>query len=317
SNAPEISYVAGHMLLGAEIDGTFVFHLGDALSSVRDVVDDTGAVIKSFEFDEYGNLLNATGSGPASPKTWIGGLSVNDDRADSGMFNMGHRNYAAGVLGRFISRDPIGHAGDLNLYSYPTNPVQFTDSSGLNPTAIAIGAGVVAFYVYKGYGEPWIAGQSPPTDQEIASSLQAVPPEVQAQFKEILDYYREIYADNTSTFCHYAADGVRGSLEKKFRGKPGFENFRFNQDRTWHSYLRAPTNYATVTCNRGTPKDESDDVTLYLYAGSDRIYRGISVPRVSPRKVEPGEWTFEKWPPPPPGVNPLPPTGGNPRTRLE
>ena len=133
SNAPEISYVAGHMLLGAEIDGTFVFHLGDALSTVRDVVNDSGTVIKSFEFDEYGNLLSATGSGTTSPKTWIGGLSVNDDRADSGMFNMGHRNYAAGVLGRFISRDPIGHAGGLNLYGYPTNPVNALDPVGLSP----------------------------------------------------------------------------------------------------------------------------------------------------------------------------------------
>jgi RHS repeat-associated protein len=134
SGAPTISYIQGSGgIIGAEIDGDFVFHLGDALSTVRDVVDDTGAVIKSFEFDEYGNLLSATGTGDTSPKTWIGGLSVNDDRADSGMFNMGHRNYAAGVLGRFISRDPIGHAGNLNLYAYPTNPVRFTDPSGLQP----------------------------------------------------------------------------------------------------------------------------------------------------------------------------------------
>ena len=118
----------------AEIDGEFVFHLGDALSTVRDVVDDSGAVIKSFEFDEYGNLLDSSGTGTTSPKTWIGGLSVNDDRADSGMFNMGHRNYAAGVLGRFISRDPIGHRGGLNLYSYGgNNPVNYTDYNGLNP----------------------------------------------------------------------------------------------------------------------------------------------------------------------------------------
>jgi hypothetical protein len=50
------------------------------------------------------------------------------------MFNMGHRNYAAGVLGRFISRDPIGFAGGLNLYSYPTNPINFVDPSGLDGT---------------------------------------------------------------------------------------------------------------------------------------------------------------------------------------
>lgn len=60
-------------------------------------------------------------------------LSVNDDTADSGMYNMGHRNYAGGVLGRFVSRDPIGHAGGLNLYNYTTSPVNQVDPAGLQP----------------------------------------------------------------------------------------------------------------------------------------------------------------------------------------
>jgi len=39
-----------------------------------------------------------------------------------------------GVLGRFISRDPIGHRGGLNLYSYADNsPVSMTDHAGLQP----------------------------------------------------------------------------------------------------------------------------------------------------------------------------------------
>ena len=141
ASAPTISYISGRMILGAEIDdGTgpeFVFHLPDALGSTRDVVDSSGNVIRSFEHDEYGNLISSwsSGTGAATPKTWIGGLSVNDDTADSGLWNMGHRNYAAGVLGRFISRDPIGFNGSsMNLYAYPTNPVSFTDSSGLNPS---------------------------------------------------------------------------------------------------------------------------------------------------------------------------------------
>lgn len=60
-------------------------------------------------------------------------MSVNAGRADSGMFDRGHRNYAAGVLGRFISRDPIGHADGLNLYAYPTNLVTAVDPAGLQP----------------------------------------------------------------------------------------------------------------------------------------------------------------------------------------
>lgn len=152
SNSPSISYVSGHMIMGCEIDGEFVYFLNDALSTVRDLVSyNSGSseweVLRSYEFDEYGNHLSGSGSGtgPSSPKTFVGGLSVNDDTADSGMFNMGHRNYAAGVLGRFISRDPIGHAGSsLNLYAYPTDPVSFVDPNGLrsmDPTGFILGAG--------------------------------------------------------------------------------------------------------------------------------------------------------------------------------
>gem|GEM_PF-137075 len=43
-----------------------------------------------------------------------------------------------GVLGRFISRDPIGFSGGLNLYAYTTNPVNYVDPSGLE--SIASGA---------------------------------------------------------------------------------------------------------------------------------------------------------------------------------
>ena len=44
---------------------------------------------------------------------------------------MRHRWYDA-QLGRFLSQDPIGHAGGLNLYSYVgNNPTTFNDPSGL------------------------------------------------------------------------------------------------------------------------------------------------------------------------------------------
>ena len=69
-------------------------------------------------------------------------FAMNDGEADSRLWNMGHRNYADGVLGRFISRDPIGHAGDLNLYSYTANPVNVVDPSGLGPVELVVGGAV-------------------------------------------------------------------------------------------------------------------------------------------------------------------------------
>ena len=74
SGSPTVSYISGHMILGAEIDGDFVFHLGDALSTVRDVVDDQGPSIRSFEFDEYGNPISTSGSGTVSSQNlrrWV------------------------------------------------------------------------------------------------------------------------------------------------------------------------------------------------------------------------------------------------------
>jgi RHS repeat-associated protein len=94
-----------------------------------------GAVVQSYEFNEHGIPMPGSGSGTGtfSPKTYQGGLSVNDDRNDSGLYLMGHRHYAA-ELGRFISRDPIGFAGGLNLFNgAATNPVTFVDPSGMGP----------------------------------------------------------------------------------------------------------------------------------------------------------------------------------------
>ena len=112
------------------------FFLTDALGTVRDVVDDTGAVIRSMEFNEHGQLFNSSGSGTFAPKTYQGALSVNDDRNDSGLYLMGHRHYAA-ELGRFISRDPIGFSGGLNLFNgHGVSPATFTDASKLHQSRL-------------------------------------------------------------------------------------------------------------------------------------------------------------------------------------
>lgn len=134
SSAPTISYVQGHQILGAEVNGNWHYFLTDSQGTVRDIVDDTGDVIQSYEFNEHGIPMPGSGAGTGtfSPKTYQGGLSVNDDRNDSGLYLMGHRHYAPD-LGRFISRDPIGFRGGLNLFgtAFGNNPVTFVDPMGL------------------------------------------------------------------------------------------------------------------------------------------------------------------------------------------
>ena len=129
-----ITYLIGHRLMGFErqSDGAMFWFLSDALGSVRDIVRGTdGAVLQSYDYKENGEKTTVNGFGPKSDKTWVGGLSVNDDVGDSGLYLMGHRQYDPS-LGRFLSQDPIGFAGGLNLYEYAGNaPIQYVDAEGL------------------------------------------------------------------------------------------------------------------------------------------------------------------------------------------
>jgi RHS repeat-associated core domain len=49
---------------------------------------------------------------------------------ETGLHYNRHRYYDP-VTGRFISMDPIGFAGDLNVYTYTPNPIQWSDPLGL------------------------------------------------------------------------------------------------------------------------------------------------------------------------------------------
>jgi len=61
-------------------------------------------------------------------------------------------------LGRFLSRDPIGHAGGLNLYEYgANNPVSMTDPNGLVPPEGVMDRRLgihVPASTYPGYNNP-------------------------------------------------------------------------------------------------------------------------------------------------------------------
>ena len=136
-----ITYLMGHRLMGFErsSDGAMFWFLTDALSTVRDVVSSSGAVVASYEFSEYGQKISpANTGGVESQKTFVGGLSVQDEVADTGLMMMGHRFYdpsgPGGGTGRFLNRDPIGFGGGLNLFAYAGgSPTVAADASGLKP----------------------------------------------------------------------------------------------------------------------------------------------------------------------------------------
>jgi RHS repeat-associated protein len=97
----------------------------DHLGSVRDVRDEAGRRLASFDYDPYGNLMNEP---PSAPEFGYAGMFYH---APSGLYLTKYRVYDP-QTGRWLSRDPIEEAGGVNLYAYVGgNPVSYVDPDGL------------------------------------------------------------------------------------------------------------------------------------------------------------------------------------------
>ena len=114
--------------------------LADVQGTIWGYVDANNSIVARFEYDAWGNILSSTSSVPA--------LAVNRYRfqcrewsAATGLVNFRARWYDP-VTGRWLSKDPIGLNGGLNLYAFCGNdPVNLSDFFGLctpkkNPTII-------------------------------------------------------------------------------------------------------------------------------------------------------------------------------------
>lgn len=116
-------------------DGEVYRLLSDHLGSVRLVVDaETGtSVIQRLEYDEFGRVVNETGTSGFQPFGFAGGLY---DR-DTGLVRFGGRDYNP-EIGRWTSGDPIlSAAGGTNLYAYVLgDPINLVDVDGFIPQSV-------------------------------------------------------------------------------------------------------------------------------------------------------------------------------------
>ena len=107
-----------------------IFYTFDPQGSVSERLDSAGGVMTVHLFTAHGAELTAQGAGPYGYKARWGYYS---DR-ETGLQLLTHRYYDS-QSGRFLTRDPIGYQGGINLYSYVrNNSVGLADPTGLYPS---------------------------------------------------------------------------------------------------------------------------------------------------------------------------------------
>lgn len=113
---------------GEVANGIPLYYAQDHLWSVHDVVDATGNVLASYDYDPYGQVIRTTGATHTERR--YAGMFYHQP---SGLYLTHYRAYDPAST-RWISRDPIGEVGGTNLYSYVEgNPINKVDPLGLKP----------------------------------------------------------------------------------------------------------------------------------------------------------------------------------------
>ncbi len=100
----------------------------DAIGSTMAITDQSENIVNQYAYSPYGRDLGKAETRP-QPFTYVGQHGVMAEQNDH--YYMRARYYDADT-GRFISEDPIGFEGGINLYAYASNnPVMFIDPLGL------------------------------------------------------------------------------------------------------------------------------------------------------------------------------------------
>lgn len=108
-----------------ETSGSTYSYLVDALGSTQALTDSTGALTTQYTYDPYGKT-SSSGSASTNSQQYTG--RENDG---TGTYYYRARYYQPG-FGHFISGDPIGLAGGINMYAYVEgDPINNTDPLGL------------------------------------------------------------------------------------------------------------------------------------------------------------------------------------------
>jgi RHS repeat-associated protein len=118
-------FAEGEQRIGGSDAGKY-YYSRDHLGSIREVTNIDGSLLARYDYDPYGKAVVVDGNMSVDF-----GYTGHYFHAPSGLNLTLYRAYNP-ALGRWLSRDPIGEAGGVNLYGYVGNsPINSWDPLGL------------------------------------------------------------------------------------------------------------------------------------------------------------------------------------------
>ncbi|WP_232442654.1 RHS repeat-associated core domain-containing protein, partial [Burkholderia ubonensis] len=138
----------------------FYYHC-DQIGTPLLMTDELGDVVWEASYKAWGEarevIARASKAAGITPRNLLRfqGQQVDEE---TGLHYNRYRYYDP-ASGRFVSKDPIGLAGGINVYQYTSNPVQWVDPLGLaplppSPVALGDGAGATPAEIAASVGGP-------------------------------------------------------------------------------------------------------------------------------------------------------------------
>jgi RHS repeat-associated protein len=122
------------MTVHGETQTNTYYYLTDHLGSVLAITDDSGAVVETYQYDAYGRTTVYDADGTPMDESALGNRFAFHGREvcwTTGLMLLRARWYDP-VIGRWLSKDPIGISGGLNQYvAFGNNPLIYVDPTGL------------------------------------------------------------------------------------------------------------------------------------------------------------------------------------------